>query len=78
MTGFKQIKRFGKLDKSRPLVFVGKVDPRFLQRVARTAQRHILEPPKLEKSRVMAVRRRKQNVGVKKQPVHLFTPQMSN
>jgi hypothetical protein len=32
----------------------------------------------LEKSRVMAVRRRKQNVGVKKQPVHLFTPQMSN
>lgn len=60
------------------MIFVGEVDSCFFKRITGTAQRHVREVPELEKPRIDLVRGRKENIGVKKQPVHLFRSQMWN
>jgi hypothetical protein len=54
------------LGEPRLLIFTGKVDSRFLQRIPGAAQYDALELPELEQSRIGPVRRRKQDACVEK------------
>ncbi len=77
-SSFKQMERAGKFGETGPLVVILKVDPCFRQSIMRTAKDHVLDFPEREKSRIDLVGCGKQNVGIKKQPIHLFRSQMWN
>src|SRR2546423_9373593 len=71
---FKELELRGKIGKPPALLVIFKIDVCFRQRIARAAKYGILKFPELEKARGRLISGREQNVGVKKQPIHLARP----